>query len=430
MALSNKITFLIAFLLLGACFFLALFSIKNLSATNDEVAHISSGYSYLVQRDFRFNPEHPPLAKTISALPLLFLNLNFPLESEHWHEIGNIRQWDFGREFIFQANDNPDQIIFWSRVPMIILLIITGWFVFFWTRQLGGNKPALLALTLFAFSPAFLAHGRLVTTDIAATLGFLIGIYFWIKFLQNQTIKNFIFSAIALGLGLCFKFSVILILPILTFITLAYLLAYKNTKTIKFKKKLRYAGLLILVTFFAFLFIIWPVYQFHMANYPAQRQFEDIIEVFNIDSASPPKIISNNFLRPFIHYAFGFSMAVCRVDKGYTAYFLGTLSQQGSWWYYFPVLYLFKVPLALHLILLMFLGLGTVFLIRKKATAPQVDVFKEWAKRNFAIICLIIFFSDILDFRSRRKLKHRYQACFAHFPGNLYVNRFRNFSAF
>src|SRR5882724_8982383 len=39
--------------------------------TNDELVHIPAGYHYLVAREFRLNPEHPPLIKMWAALPLL-----------------------------------------------------------------------------------------------------------------------------------------------------------------------------------------------------------------------------------------------------------------------------------------------------------------------------------------------------------------------
>ena len=52
----------------------ALLAIPKLSATQDEAVHLVAGYSYWRTRDFRINPEHPPLAKLIAALPALAIN--------------------------------------------------------------------------------------------------------------------------------------------------------------------------------------------------------------------------------------------------------------------------------------------------------------------------------------------------------------------
>jgi hypothetical protein len=40
------------------------------SVAIDEVVHIGAGVSYLQRFDLRLNPEHPPLAKMLAALPL------------------------------------------------------------------------------------------------------------------------------------------------------------------------------------------------------------------------------------------------------------------------------------------------------------------------------------------------------------------------
>jgi hypothetical protein len=42
-------------------------AIPRLSDTSDEAVHLASGYSYWQTRDFRMNPEHPPLAKLFAV---------------------------------------------------------------------------------------------------------------------------------------------------------------------------------------------------------------------------------------------------------------------------------------------------------------------------------------------------------------------------
>ena len=186
--LSNKITNIIAIILLVVMFFFAVFSMKDDAATFDELAHIPAGYSYLSQQDYRINPEHPPLVKDLSALPLMFLDLNFPTDHYSWtQEDGPVwwLQFDLGTELLYRSGNDPDQIVFWSRIPMIFLLMLLGFLIFHWTRKLGGNYAGLFSLVLFSFSPTFLAHGRLVTTDVGASIGVVLATYFWINFLKD-----------------------------------------------------------------------------------------------------------------------------------------------------------------------------------------------------------------------------------------------------
>src|SRR3989344_3045939 len=122
MDLSARVTKIIASALLGAVFLLAFFSMQRDSLTFDELAHITAGYSYLTKQDYRINPEHPPFAKDLAAFPLLFLNFNFPAQSQNWLQDQGTPAWcvqfNLGTEFIYQSGNNPRNIIVWSRFPI------------------------------------------------------------------------------------------------------------------------------------------------------------------------------------------------------------------------------------------------------------------------------------------------------------------------
>ncbi|GAI57384.1 unnamed protein product, partial [marine sediment metagenome] len=167
----------------------------------DEVAHLPAGYSYLTQKDMRLNPEHPPLIKDLAAFPLLFIKgINFPSEIKDWKEDIN-GQWGFGYYFLYGAGNPADIMIFWGRIPMVLILILLGFYIFKWARELFGPKVALLALFLFSFSPTFFAHGRLVTTDVGAAAGVFIATYYFLGALKNPSKRSIIFAGIAFGLA-------------------------------------------------------------------------------------------------------------------------------------------------------------------------------------------------------------------------------------
>ena len=94
------------------------FSALNDSAIMDELAHIPAGYSYLTQKDYRLNPEHPPLIKDLAALPLLFQKINFPTDTKAWQEDIN-GQWTQGAVFLYETGNDADKILFWMRLPML-----------------------------------------------------------------------------------------------------------------------------------------------------------------------------------------------------------------------------------------------------------------------------------------------------------------------
>jgi len=393
--MSNKITYFLAAILLITLFVTCVLSVKDGALTFDEKAHLPAGYSYLVKQDYRLNPEHPPLAKDLSAIPLLFQDINFPEESSSWKEGSKGTWWvqfNFGDELLYQSGNNADQMIFWGKIPMIFLLIILGLFLFKWTRELRGNKTALLVLTLFSFSPTFIAHGRLVTTDVAAALGIVISTYYYLKFLKNSTKKNILLAGIAIGISMLFKFSLILLLPFFAIITLlfAWLKSRKEEKPL-IKNIFKYVFLAVMVAIIAVVFVIWPVYHVNMMKYPPELQQQEARAWLETTTVPDPLINLNLWMtenpvtRPVSQYLLGLLMATNRTATGNTTYFLGTVSAAG-WWYYFPVVYFLKVPLAFH-ILLLFSVLTTALFIRKDFYKKMKDII--W--RNFTEFSMIIF---------------------------------------
>ena len=383
--MSNRFTYLTAGILLFMVFLFCVFSMKDDSVTMDEVVHLPAGYSYLTQKDIRLNPEHPPLMKDLAAIPLLFIkNINFPKDIKSWQEDVN-GQWDFGFNFLYQSGNPVDKMIFWGRLPAILILILLGFYIFKWTRELFGNKAALLALFLFSFSPTFLAHGRLVTTDVGAAAGVFIASYYFLKALGNPTGRNIIFSGISFGLAELSKFSVILLIPFFVAISLVWWLI----KSGSWRQVLKTLILVLVIGYF----LIWPVYQYHILNYPPERQVRDA-EVFL--SAYPDFIqkpllwaSDKSILRPYAQYFTGLFMVFHRAAFGHTTYFLGEISNLG-WKNYFPIVYSIKEPLTFHILTLIAL-LYAAWSINPPLKFSGGQRMRGWIKNHFPEFSMLCF---------------------------------------
>jgi len=390
--MKDKIN-IIAFFLLSFVFLISILSLKDETLTFDEPAHIGAGYSYLLKKEYRLNPEHPPLIKDIAAFPLLFLKLNFPEDHYAWEQKEPAFWWfqfDFGKELIYKANQ-PEKIIFFSKLAMVLLLVFTGFYLFFETKNFFGKKIAILTLFFFSFSPTFLAHGRLVTTDVGASLGVLLATFNFLRFLNRPSKRNLFMAGVALGIALLIKFSLILLLPFLFFISLLFWFLKKPQNLSLFKNLIYF----ILINIIALFLIIIPFYQLHVLNYEKERQIRDI--AFNLENLSFPNFIKNlnvklteiNFLRGLAHYLLGLLMAVHRTASGNTMFFLGEISAEG-WRHYFPLVFLLKEPLALHLcfiisIIFLTLRLKTIW---KEKTWEGV---KNTSSSHFNLLALTIF---------------------------------------
>ncbi|MBI2669983.1 MAG: glycosyltransferase family 39 protein [Candidatus Yanofskybacteria bacterium] len=388
MNLSRLIKFFAGVIIVVAVI-LAVSSVWNDSIIVDEVPHIGAGYSYLVKQDMRLNPEHPPLAKDLAAIPLLFVNLKQDVfNSEFWQTDIN-GQWNFGRRLIFNSGNDADLIKHLAKLPMLSFFILSAILIFKWARKLYGNTGGITALILFAFSPTVITHSRFVTTDLPALFGILFATYFYIKFLKDQTRKNSLLAAVFFGIALLLKFSTFLLVPFFVLLALIYGFV-KNPRPAdnkapwflaKVKDAAKSVWATILIFIIGFVVIVWPVYYFHTYNYPPERQHRDTQELLssygNRMFANPVVWASDKpVIRAAAQYGLGLLMVNQRAVGGNTTYFLGEVSRFG-WHKYFPIVYLIKEPLAWWGMVLM-----ALFFAAWQWRYP----LKEWVNREYHFI--------------------------------------------
>ena len=160
------------------------------------------------------------------------------------------------------------------------------------------------------------------------------------------------------------------------------------------KEILKYIGTALLAMVIGVIFILWPIYQLHVINYPAERQLSD---TSNILASSPIKVLKDlsiwmsniPVIRAIDHYFLGLLMATQRTATGNTVYFLGTISKTG-WWFYFPVVYFLKIPLAFHILTLLALFL-TALAISKPFWVNTSQRIKLWIKNHFPEFSMLVF---------------------------------------
>jgi len=101
-----------------------------------------------------------------------------------------------------------------ARLMTTLVALVLGVYIHRWSRLLYGPRAGLLSLTLFAFSPNLIAHGRLVTTDLyAATAATVASYHFW-RFVELGGARRGLTSAITLGAAQLAKYSMVWLYPI------------------------------------------------------------------------------------------------------------------------------------------------------------------------------------------------------------------------
>jgi hypothetical protein len=363
---------------------LSLVEMHGENVTNDELVHLSAGYSYLKTRDFRLNPEHPPLAKLIAGLPLLALNPALPKEAAAWKE-GD--EWPYGYYFFYQSGNSAERLLFWGRLPMIgwgILLLAATYLI---ARTLFGPDGGLVALVLMTFCPTLIGHGHLVTTDVPVAAMSLLATAAYQRFLDRPGWTRAALAGAAFGGAVLTKYSAVLLLPAFLLmsvvrwkvrpVTVVPSAGVPSDTSERRISRLRWAAYLALIGGVT-LTCIWALYGFRFRASPDstfafdwQVQFSKGTSVTKaVAFARRYQLLPEAFLNGFLYMS---DQAQVR-----SAFAFGNYSVTG-WWWYFPAAFLVKNPLCTLLIL----ALGARAYVRRSREGTTRD--------HFLVIPLIIY---------------------------------------
>lgn len=384
--------------------------------TIDEVIHIGSGYSYLKQFNMRLNPEHPPLAKDLAAIPLVFKNIEGGVfNNPYWKgDITPTSQWAIGKILLYQPGNDADNITRTSRFMMLLFFILSAILIFKWSYQLFGRLGAYIALCLFSFSPTIIAHSGLVTTDMAALTGIFFATYFFIKYLKKQTTKNFITAGLLTGLAFLIKFSTLLLIPFFVLLGIIYGLNEFGSTKYKLSESLRLILVSVSIFIIGFTAIILPAYLIHLSNYePIQQNHDTQLRLNNSPYQRLAGVITwmsdKPVLRAISYYGVGLLSIRQRASVSEPIYFLGEIGSSGQK-KYFPIVYLLKEPLPwLMFVLFSILVVSGLLIKRRKQLLNTIrlsikNYFSEFSMLLWIIIYLFMSINSKLNIGIRHLL--------------------------
>jgi hypothetical protein len=309
-------------LLLWFLFAQAVTSLPELSITFDEPVHITTGYSIWETGDLRLMELHPPLLEMWMSWPL-HLSPEMPTTEQ-------ISAWVPGDRRLFAYADPwwslpIDSWLIPARITVTLLSVLLGAVVFRWTTEWFGLSGGLLALTLVAFDPNFIAHTSVGALDSGITLLVLTTMYLFQRMLRHPTPLRIASTGILLGLSLSTKVSGGALVPVTSLLLLSWGWRHWERRSI-FLRFVLY-GLAAFLT-------VTAVHLFTLG------------EVGDI----PFPVPAPTFWRSVLYVGTDVSTESRR------SFLLGEVYTGGRW-YYFPIALLLKTPLATIL-----LACGTLLL--------------------------------------------------------------------
>lgn len=346
---------------------LSLASMRHESSTFDESVHLPPGYAGLTLGDYWIEPYHPPLVRSLAALPLLALD-DVRLDTAD----PTLRRrliWGFGERFLWRWNDG-ERLVRLGRLPVIALAATLAAALFLFTRRRWGLLAGGFALLLCVLEPGFLAHGRAITTDMGVTVFLFLTVAAFERLTAEVTWPRLLAAGAALGGTLTAKFSGVLVLPMLGLLGLVVACGREPLPVAlgrgrrelsgRASRLLAVAGLLLAMGIVA-AGAVWAAYGFRsspqsgvaggLEGFPWSRvAVEQPLVQQAITSARELSLLPQPWLYGLAHMIAG--------GHGGVAFLFGRESAAG-WWYYFPVTFALKTPLPL-LVLLAVAAVGAV----------------------------------------------------------------------
>jgi hypothetical protein len=288
------------------------------SFTIDEPGHFACGMEYLGKHVYRYETQHPPLARAAIAL-LPYLSGIRPL--------GDANRNIEGRELILRSA-RPNHTLALMRLGVLPFFWLACWIVYAWSRQQCGEAVAVMAVALFTLLPPVLAHAGLASTDMALAACTGAAFYALILWAESPTWRRAVVLGFATALAVLAKFTALLYLPCAAVLAALFWIAAERPAWPRLMTLVRERRASLAIAALVTATVIWAGYWFSFGKVPAW-----------------------NLSLPAWEFFDGLLTAQVHNRAGHPAYLLGQQSMHG-WWYYFPVVLAVKTPIAFLLLAL------------------------------------------------------------------------------
>lgn len=330
--------------------------------TLDEAYHIASGVSYVKYRDFRLNPEHPPLVKLWVGSVIAATGF----------DMDPLRQFTdkpdertFTQTLVFRKND-PDSVQRRARAAMFALNGLLLLSVAFALDRVFDARVALGALLFLVIDPTVAAHLPVVMTDLPVALLSASAIVLATRAFRDWVWTDLAACSFFLGLALAAKHSapVVMLSVALIGAWLAFQRFARHSGESTVGRLLKIAAVLA-----GALAILWGFYFFRYTeartgqeafNRPLADKIEDVPTPFYhavLTGMSATRIVPRAYL-----WGFADTVHAGMEGRPYPQLFWGRTYVRKGPKYFFPAMIAVKLPVGLSVLSL--LGL-TLFLARR-----------------------------------------------------------------
>ena len=354
---------------------------KTQSLTYDEPVDIAGGLEAWRQHRFELYNDHTPLARLLTALPLLDRRSQIDLQTSS--TVG----WRVSR-----ISPDPESLAHRARAMNVLCGLILGALLWTTTRRLFSTSAANLALALYVLSPTVLANFSVATTDGVIALMIFACVAQLQRWRTRPSWTRSVGMGVLLGLMLLAKFSA----PVMFLLAIAWMLVLKPQALALDPRQWNWAKTAAALVIA--LFVVWAGYFFHLSRLKLHDGELMVSFPNRADLVYKPIYSRRNIsmLVPAGEYLEGFRTVVRHNRHGMPAYLFGQASKTGGWKKYYPAVILLKWPV---IILVLFLA-GVLPLILGKTHVPR----GIWVITSFPALYLVFAIFSHFDLGDRHIL--------------------------
>jgi len=180
---------------------------SEISPTWDEPGHMACGLQYLAQHVYRYEAQHPPLARVMSALGPYLAGAR-PL---------GIQNQDQEGVAVMYHDGHPGDMLTRMRFGILPFFLLAAAVVWVWAKRHFGGAVAALATACFTLVPTVLAHAGVATTDMPLTACLSAAFFALMLWSERPTWQHGLLLGFTTALAVTSKFTALGYLPAAAF---------------------------------------------------------------------------------------------------------------------------------------------------------------------------------------------------------------------
>lgn len=333
-------------ILMGCHTFLLAWQAQGDSAWWDEVGHFAAGLSHWYEGTFRLYRVNPPLTRMIACAPVIATSPRidlgpWPAFNDPWSR----PEFPCGARIVAETGPTYFGMLTrarWACIPFsLVVMLISYW----WAKDLYGESAAVVAATLWAFSPSALAYAHVITPDAGATAVGLAANYYFGRWLRRSSRGGTVVIGVLLGLALLSKTTWLLLFLIWPLLLITY-------RVMRREHGLRRDVMRLTTAFFIAVWLVNVGYGFE-GSFKQLRTFSFLSHALSGEhGVHQESAMGNRFSHSLLgslpvalpeNYLLGIDYVKMEYERKYWSFLRGDL-RLGGWWYYYLYAMLVKEP--------------------------------------------------------------------------------------